>query len=364
LDQVSERLKAAQGELQKLRADYAALEAKHADATKAAEQHGASVAELTGLNEKLSSEKSALERQLAQARQASDTARSQLGDLKTRAAEADKLAQEQMGTIGDLKTANEKLQADAAQLTNQISTLRAENAKLGSAGEALGSLRNEIVDLKTRLAEAQKAVEQHASTVAELTGVNEKLTADTKNLEQQLAALRAENGRLAEGEAARQEAEQRAASFATAAAQLTATQRELGSARAEIARLNDAMQVLERDRGARIAQLQQENAAIAARLRQAQGTLDQIASAARLINGGAGHPSGASVSNPSAPTAVAAAPITPAPRVHVVAEGDSLTRISVRYYGTSNRWQEIYDANREILKGENALRPGQRLRIP
>ena len=27
-------------------------------------------------------------------------------------------------------------------------------------------------------------------------------------------------------------------------------------------------------------------------------------------------------------------------------------------------WQEIYDANREVLRGENTLRPGQRLRIP
>ena len=44
--------------------------------------------------------------------------------------------------------------------------------------------------------------------------------------------------------------------------------------------------------------------------------------------------------------------------------GDSLTRISTRYYGTASRWQEIYDANRETLKGENALRPGQSLRIP
>ena len=58
------------------------------------------------------------------------------------------------------------------------------------------------------------------------------------------------------------------------------------------------------------------------------------------------------------------APVTPAPRIHAVTEGDSLTRISVRYYGTGSRWQEIYEANREVLKGENALRPGQRLRIP
>jgi nucleoid-associated protein YgaU len=48
----------------------------------------------------------------------------------------------------------------------------------------------------------------------------------------------------------------------------------------------------------------------------------------------------------------------------VVVEGDSLTRISLRYYGTPTRWQEIYQANRETLSEANALRPGQRLRIP
>jgi nucleoid-associated protein YgaU len=108
-----------------------------------------------------------------------------------------------------------------------------------------------------------------------------------------------------------------------------------------------------------------------ARLRQAQGTLDQIASAARLINGGAGSaalPMGSAApvpsSAPSAPAPAVASPVTPAPRIHTVSEGDTLTRISVRYYGTSNRWQDIYEANREVLKGENALRPGQRLRIP
>jgi len=69
---------------------------------------------------------------------------------------------------------------------------------------------------------------------------------------------------------------------------------------------------------------------------------------------------------PATPASGPAAPpiVTPAPRYHTVQEGESLTRISVRFYGSPNRWQDIYDANREVLKGENALRPGQRLRIP
>lgn len=49
--------------------------------------------------------------------------------------------------------------------------------------------------------------------------------------------------------------------------------------------------------------------------------------------------------------------------MHTVVEGDSLSRISLRYYGTANRWQDIYDANREALAGANVLRPGQQLRI-
>ena len=148
--------------------------------------------------------------------------------------------------------------------------------------------------------------------------------------------------------------------------QLAAAQRDSASLRADNARLNETIQSVDRDRAARIAQLQQENAAVSARLRQAQGTLDQIANAARIINGG-GLSSGLNyaASAPQRPASpVSAAPVVPDARIHVVQEGDSLTRISVRYYGTASRWQEIYDANREALKGENALRPGQRLRIP
>ena len=82
------------------------------------------------------------------------------------------------------------------------------------------------------------------------------------------------------------------------------------------------------------------------------------------MNGSVPAPAAAS-SSAAVPAAPAAgSPVAPAPRVHTVAEGDSLTRISTRYYGTASRCQEIYDANREVLKGENSLRPGQRLRIP
>ena len=51
-------------------------------------------------------------------------------------------------------------------------------------------------------------------------------------------------------------------------------------------------------------------------------------------------------------------------RFHTVTEGDSLSRISMRYYGTANRWQEIVNANRDVLQGSSALRVGMQRRIP
>lgn len=52
------------------------------------------------------------------------------------------------------------------------------------------------------------------------------------------------------------------------------------------------------------------------------------------------------------------------PRVYVVQSGDSLSTISRKFYNTPSRWIEIYQANRDRLSSENALKVGQELRIP
>lgn len=52
------------------------------------------------------------------------------------------------------------------------------------------------------------------------------------------------------------------------------------------------------------------------------------------------------------------------PRTYKVQSGDTLSRISQRFYGTPNRYQDIYQANRDRMASENALRVGQELRIP
>lgn len=50
--------------------------------------------------------------------------------------------------------------------------------------------------------------------------------------------------------------------------------------------------------------------------------------------------------------------------VHVVVEGDNLTRIAVQYLGTPEGVAAIKELNRDLLKGSDVIRPGMKLRLP
>jgi nucleoid-associated protein YgaU len=64
-----------------------------------------------------------------------------------------------------------------------------------------------------------------------------------------------------------------------------------------------------------------------------------------------------------APPVDAAPPPAPA-KTYVVAEGDTLTRIARKFYGSSARWHDILDANHDVLKDEKSLVVGSTLKIP
>jgi nucleoid-associated protein YgaU len=51
-------------------------------------------------------------------------------------------------------------------------------------------------------------------------------------------------------------------------------------------------------------------------------------------------------------------------RIHTVLEGETLSGISQKYYGTASGWQKIYVANRKLLSSPDRIRPGMRLIIP
>lgn len=65
---------------------------------------------------------------------------------------------------------------------------------------------------------------------------------------------------------------------------------------------------------------------------------------------------------PPAPTKQPTA--APKERVHEVVSGDTLSQLASRYYNDANRWQAIYEANKDIIPDPNALQVGQKIRIP
>lgn len=69
---------------------------------------------------------------------------------------------------------------------------------------------------------------------------------------------------------------------------------------------------------------------------------------------------GSSTARPVPPTQ----PASPAARTYVVVKGDSLSKIAKREYGDAQKWRQIYEANRDIIKNPDLIYPGQTLRLP
>jgi len=81
--------------------------------------------------------------------------------------------------------------------------------------------------------------------------------------------------------------------------------------------------------------------------------------------------SGASSTAPPAPKAdfsnVQAGVASTAPsaaQTYTVNKGDTLSKIAKEFYGSANRWHEIYDANRDQISNPDLIKPGQVLKIP
>lgn len=51
-------------------------------------------------------------------------------------------------------------------------------------------------------------------------------------------------------------------------------------------------------------------------------------------------------------------------RIYVVKKGDTLSGIALEVYGKAGRWREIFEANKDVIKNPNLIRPGWKLRIP
>ena len=50
--------------------------------------------------------------------------------------------------------------------------------------------------------------------------------------------------------------------------------------------------------------------------------------------------------------------------IYVVVAGDSLSKLAKRLYGDANKWRQIHEANKDLIKNPDVIHPGQKLKIP
>jgi len=137
---------------------------------------------------------------------------------------------------------------------------------------------------------------------------------------------------------------------------------KVGSTQSDVARLTEAYNALQRTN----AQNERDLVLLRAQLPQTVATNTTVAQLGTPVRPVPVSTVPRITPASTAPTpVVAAVPVAPAVRrTHTVVAGDTLVKISQRYYGNATSWQPIYDANRELLGPKGALKVGTELRIP
>jgi 5'-nucleotidase / UDP-sugar diphosphatase len=57
-------------------------------------------------------------------------------------------------------------------------------------------------------------------------------------------------------------------------------------------------------------------------------------------------------------------PVSSEMQHYTVRSGDTLSKLSERFYNSTYKWQKIYEANRDTVKNPNYIYIGQTLIIP
>lgn len=49
---------------------------------------------------------------------------------------------------------------------------------------------------------------------------------------------------------------------------------------------------------------------------------------------------------------------------YVIEEGDTLQKISKKFYGSYSQWLKIFETNNDVLKDPNRIKPGTKIKVP
>jgi nucleoid-associated protein YgaU len=250
---------------------------------------------------------------------------------------------------------------DASASPDEVSSLRADNKQLS---DELAAAWKESEKLKADLAAAQKSGDQVADLqkqldAAKASGTTGGDASQLADLQDKLAtALRSFSVVQDENNELKASIEKLTTQNAMLSQQLDIAHSSIASLQTEAAKTSeiDPLRTQVRNAQDEISRLATENADLRTRLSlQSPGP-------------GAGKPAPLRPGTPSAVAAEVPPAPTPTPtpetKTYVVVEGDTLTKISRKFYGSSNRWDEILKANHDTLKDENSLVVGSTLKIP
>jgi nucleoid-associated protein YgaU len=248
------------------------------------------------------------------------------------------------------------LRADNKQLTDELAASWKETDKLkadlAAAQAASAKSASDAADLKTQLdaAKAQPAPMPVTPDSTSVSDLQDKLATSLRSftvLQDENATLQASVDKLTSDNASlSSQLDSAKSSIASLQVQAAATS-QIDPLRTELRQSQDEASLLA-----------SENSELKTRLSlQAAGP-----SGGKPVPLRPGTPAAALASEPVA--APAPAPAAPEARTYVVVDGDTLTRISRKFYGTSSRWEDILKANHAVLKDEKSLVVGSTLTIP
>jgi len=254
---------------------------------------------------------------------------------------------ERVSALEATQTELQKLLAEA-QAAPEYTVLRNRIAALASE---LEGTRDALAAARKGGAEARAERDEVASRIDRLTRDLAQLRADRERMEKLLT----ETGRQMRQTSAQKTAlSDREANVAKIIDELRDTRAALATAQDEASRTSEALATLQRSTDRALA----DSAADRARLDELRSTNASLVDENQRLRAAVATPP------PASPSPPAYRPSPAVGRTHFVAAGDSLSNLSQRYYGTPERWREIYTANADLLGPTGTLRVGTMLRIP
>lgn len=254
------------------------------------------------------------------------------------------------------QTPTEPADTPASAMPPAPSTTPASGAPSGSLEPATDSpLQSQLADVQDKLATALKSysmiLDENAQLKAEAARSTNTVASLTQDLEASKATIASLQGRANE-----------ASQIDPLRTALRQAQDEAGALAAENAQLRTQLALAGPSPGGglpptRPGSLPPSSASYTSSASPAQTT-------PALTTGSGMAPAPAVAAAASAPPNPAAAPTPTAPRTYKVAEGDTLSKIALKFYGSAGAWKKILDANRDVVKDERSLYVGVTLKIP